>query len=91
MWYCKAMPDSNHAQTIRQKVDADVMLRPREVERHFPITANHLAQLRHQRRGPKFYRQGHLIVYRAGDIQDWLMSGLVEPEDERPRSRKVSA
>ncbi|WP_236740532.1 hypothetical protein [Mycobacteroides abscessus] len=75
------------------KIAPDALLRPRQVEQVFPITANHLAQLRHQRRGPRYMRHGHLIAYRAGDVQDWLMSGLVEPEDATPRkcSRKSKA
>lgn len=85
------MTDSELRNRVSVAPDADAFLRPKDVEKHFPITANHLAQLRHQKRGPRYIRHGHLIAYRVGDVTDWLMSGLVEPGDSRPRSRAVSA
>lgn len=85
------MTDSEQRNQVSVALDADAFLRPKDVEKHFPITANHLAQLRHQKRGPRFVKHGHLIAYRVADLREWLMSGLVEPEDSRPRSRAVSA
>lgn len=85
------MTDTALRNEVTIPLEPDTFLRPKQVELYFPITANHLAQLRHQKRGPKYIRHGHLIAYRVGDLRDWLMSGLVEPEDSRPRSRAVSA
>ncbi|TXH23830.1 MAG: hypothetical protein E6R06_14015 [Mycobacterium sp.] len=53
-------------------------MRPRAVEQRYPITANHLAQMRYRGTGPRFIRRGHLIIYRAVDIEQWLMGGMVE-------------
>jgi hypothetical protein len=57
----------------------DTWLRAAEVEQHFPIKGNHLAQLRFRGEGPRYSRRGHLIVYRVADIADWLMEGMVDP------------
>jgi hypothetical protein len=74
------MTDTVLAEQPSTKVDADAILRPAGVEKVFPVTANHLAQLRYRGTGPRYYRQGHLIVYRAGDVRDWLLANCVEPK-----------
>lgn len=38
-----------------------------------------LAQWRHKRIGPAFYRLGRKIVYRGADLNDWAEANRVEP------------
>jgi hypothetical protein len=67
-------------------------MRPKDLERVLPITANHLAQLRHKGEGPRYVRHGHLIIYRAGDVSEWLLGGIVDPSPPRvPELRRRSA
>jgi predicted DNA-binding transcriptional regulator AlpA len=37
-----------------------------------------LAHLRSKRRGPRFYKVGRKILYRADDIERWLFQNPVE-------------
>jgi len=37
-----------------------------------------LAQWRHQRRGPAFYRLGRKIVYRGSDLNEWAQAQRVQ-------------
>lgn len=38
-----------------------------------------LAQWRHKRKGPVFYRLGRKIIYRGADLNAWAEAGRVEP------------
>ena len=38
-----------------------------------------LAQWRHKRMGPAFYRLGRKIIYRGADLNTWAESNWVEP------------
>ena len=38
-----------------------------------------LAQWRHKRMGPAFYRLGRKIIYRGADLNAWAESGRVDP------------
>ncbi len=38
-----------------------------------------LAQWRHKRMGPAFYRLGRKIIYRGADLNTWAESNRVEP------------
>jgi len=38
-----------------------------------------LAQWRHKRTGPPFYRLGRKIIYRGADLNAWAESRRVEP------------
>lgn len=50
-------------------------LRPKEVAASFPISENALAMHRKRGTGPKFHRvpNQNRVVYRAVDIEAWLM------------------
>lgn len=86
------MTDNQQVERILCSVHTDALLRPKEVERVFPITANHLAQLRFQGEGPRYAKHGRLIIYRAGDVSEWLMGGVVDPTPSRvPEPRRRSA
>lgn len=42
-----------------------------------------LAQWRHKRVGPAFYRLGRKIIYRGEDLNAWANAQRVEPTGER--------
>ena len=90
--YCKAMTDNKQLERLLNPVHADALLRPKEVERVLPITANHLAQLRHDGMGPRYAQHGRLIIYRAGDVSEWLMRGVIDPTPSKvPEPRRRNA
>lgn len=41
---------------------------------------NKLAQWRHKRTGPPFYRLGRKIIYRGSDLNAWAEANRVDPE-----------
>jgi len=41
-----------------------------------------LAQWRHKRMGPAFYRLGRKIVYRGEDLNEWAGSSRVDPSTQ---------
>lgn len=40
-----------------------------------------LAQWRHKRVGPPFYKLGRKILYHGSDLNDWVEARRVEPHD----------
>ena len=36
-----------------------------------------LANLRHQKRGPRYYKVGRRVYYRAADVESWLEKNVV--------------
>ena len=86
------MNNNSHLERLLNPVHPDALLRPKEVEQVLPIKANHLAQLRHTGDGPRYSRRGHLIIYRAGDVSDWLLGGIVDPSPPQvPEPRRRNA
>ena len=41
-----------------------------------------LAQWRHKKIGPAFYRLGRKIIYRGADLNAWAEANRVEPSNE---------
>lgn len=39
-----------------------------------------LAQWRHKRQGPAYYKLGRKIIYRGSDLNSWVMRHRREPE-----------
>lgn len=56
-------------------------LSPEEAESLYPVNKGTLANLRYQRRGPRFYRVGRSIIYRPEDLEAFLFSEPVETVD----------
>ncbi len=57
-------------------------LNPPEVSAVYGVPAGTLANMRHEKRGPKFYKIGSKkIIYFAEDIEAWLRSNPVETID----------
>lgn len=44
-------------------------------------TREKLAQWRHKRKGPPFYKLGRKIIYRGVDLNAWLEKNRTDPEN----------
>ena len=66
-------------------------LSPKEVFEHYGLKPNHLAQLRYQKKGPRYIQATpRTVLYRQSDIEDWLTANTVETEDSK-EIKKASA
>lgn len=55
------------------------------------IMRTHLAQLRYQKKGPRYIQATpRTVLYRQSDIEDWLTANTVETEDSK-EMKKASA
>lgn len=54
---------------------------PQEISAVFGIPAGTLANLRSQKRGPKYYKRGRRVIYFIQDIEQWLKSQPVQTID----------
>jgi hypothetical protein len=57
----------------------DKLLLPRDVAEFRRTTENALAQERWRGRGPRYVRDGRRVLYRAGDLADYIAANTVEP------------
>lgn len=57
----------------------DTLLLPRDVAAFRRTTTNALAQERWRGRGPRYVRDGRRVLYRAGDLADYIAANTVEP------------
>ena len=48
------------------------MISPTEAAKIYGLNTGSLANLRSQRRGPKFYKVGRKILYDTKDLETWL-------------------
>lgn len=59
--------------------------------RELRLKPNHLAQLRYQKKGPRYIQATpRTVLYRQSDIEDWLTANTVETEDSK-EIKKASA
>lgn len=66
-------------------------LSPKEVFENYGLKPNHLAQLRYQKKGPRYIQATpRTVLYRQSDIEDWLTANTVETEDSK-EMKKASA
>ena len=58
-------------------------LSPKDVVKYYPAMGSegHLANLRCQGRGPKYYRVGRKIIYKPEDVEAFLFSSPVLTQD----------
>lgn len=71
--------------------DHQTALSPKEVFEHYGLKPNHLAQLRYQKKGPRYIQATpRTVLYRQSDIEDWLTANTVETEDSK-EIKKASA
>lgn len=74
------------------------MLAPKQAAARLGVSVRALEEWRAAGTGPAWYRLGRLVQYSAGDLDAWLQSRRVEPEQyrlplaqaiERVRARRV--
>lgn len=66
-------------------------LSPKEVFENYGLKPNLLAQLRYQKKGPRYIQATpRTVLYRQSDIEDWLTANTVETEDSK-EIKKASA
>ncbi len=63
----------------------DALLLPRDVAALRCTTENALAQERWRGRGPRYVRDGRRVLYRAGDLADYIAAHTIVP---RPSVRQ---
>lgn len=59
-------------------VESERWLRSKEAAEMIGIAPGTLANLRSQKRGPRYYKQGRRIVYRRSDVEKWMRLSPVE-------------
>jgi len=58
---------------------------PREVEAVYSIPMGSLANMRHLRMGPKYFKAGpKRVLYRVTDVEDWISQRPVLTMDSLP-------
>ena len=57
------------------------ILRPDEAAAIYSLNVGSLGNMRHLKRGPKYYKRGRKIFYKPSDIEKWLFSSPVLTED----------
>lgn len=62
-----------------------------EAPDYFPIKSSRLAKLAHERIGPKYRLIGGTAIYRARDIETWLLKQPALPRTKgRPNKKRSS-
>lgn len=61
-------------------------LSPKEALRIYPALGSlgSLSNLRSQRRGVRYFKQGRKVIYRPEDIEAWLFENPILTTDSRP-------
>ena len=57
---------------------------PLDISSIYGIPEGSLANMRCKRIGPKFYKAGRKVIYRAADVEAWLYSQPVLTRDSIP-------
>ena len=57
---------------------------PRQISRIYGIPVGTLANLRYQKRGPKYYRVSRKVLYALSDVENWIMRNPVLTADSLP-------
>lgn len=68
-------------------MDTEKIFTPKDLIKIYPSigTEGHLANLRNQNRGPKYYELGkRKIIYRDSDVREWLFSSPVLTLESHP-------
>ena len=50
---------------------------PKEAAKRYDLSVGTLANLRFQKRGPKYYRCGRKILYRVPDLEEYLFQNVI--------------
>ena len=54
---------------------------PEVVSETYGVPIGSLANLRHKRQGPRYFKRGRRIVYLISDVEEWLLSNPVQTID----------
>lgn len=57
----------------------DALIPPKDFAAHRHTSVGALAHERFRGAGPRFVKIGHRVMYRAGDIAEWIASRTVTP------------
>lgn len=49
-----------------------IMVSPEEIENLFGIKKSTLADWRHKKKGPSYYKFGHLVKYKLSEFEEWM-------------------
>jgi|GEM_PF-1070358 hypothetical protein len=66
------MPNDNYRNLIPLPADDDTLIPRSEVPRYLPIAVQTLAKMACTGGGAPFIKIGRRVVYRAGDLRQWL-------------------
>ena len=53
------------------------LITPKEVSQQFPYSAGTLANWRHNKKGPPYYKRGVKVLYDAREFERWCRANLV--------------
>ncbi len=56
----------------------DELLTTEEAASFLKCSEEHVARMRMQKRGPRYYKHGKIVRYSKADLCAWLASGAVE-------------
>jgi hypothetical protein len=70
-----------------QKDFTKKMISPREVALIFSISPGTLGNWRSARKGPRFFKVGHKILYKVEDLETFFTSAPVLTLDSLPEAR----
>lgn len=54
------------------------LLTTEEAAFYLKCSEEHMARMRMQKRGPRFFKHGRIIRYTKTDLANWLAAGVVE-------------
>ncbi|HUT44542.1 MAG TPA: helix-turn-helix domain-containing protein [Desulfobacterales bacterium] len=58
----------------------------KQISEIYGIPVGTLANLRYQKRGPKYYRVSRKVLYAISDVEDWIMRNPVLTSESLPES-----
>lgn len=65
----------------RPAASAGIWMSPAQAADYLGLSVPHLATLRYEHRGPKYFNpSGRIIKYRREDLDKWMDAGAVTPE-----------
>ncbi|MDO9566726.1 MAG: helix-turn-helix domain-containing protein [Candidatus Desulfaltia sp.] len=58
----------------------------KQISEIYGIPVGTLANLRYQKRGPKYYRVSRKVLYAISDVEDWIMRNPVLTSESLPEA-----
>ena len=60
----------------------------KQISEIYGIPVGTLANLRYQKRGPKYYRVSRKVLYAISDVEDWIMRNPVLTTESLPEGER---